>query len=377
MARSEGADAVDRLAAADREYREVESRIDEVGEATVERVADAVDSAESLLTRYEGRATGTGGEEFREFVRMKKDLAEFVDDIDEEMRHHDAFEAAKDALDKRRVSESDFERAREALAPARETADLLEERREARERYREARRAVRDKRDTVTEEIEERETVRRYGEADLDAPVDRLREPIETHNDAVHEAFQRFRREAPAREVFDLVRTTRRFPLVAFEQPPEALAEYLAESPAGEESVATLLEYADYSRSKLAHYVDDPAALKRHVATERTYLQGLSADPLVVEWPPPPPGELRHRGREVVSVVARFADDDAVAAARRVQRLSFRDDYDRLRDAAVARERLTEADRRRLADGTVAEELDRLHERRERLEEALSEYPER
>jgi hypothetical protein len=60
-----------------------------------------------------------------------------------------------------------------------------------------------------------------------------------------------------------------------------------------------------------------------------------------------------------------------------VQRLSFRDDYDRLRDAAVARERLTDEDRRKLTDGTVAEELDRLRSRRDRLETALSEHPAR
>lgn len=373
--RTEG--VLDRLAAADGEYDDVDSEVEAVGEATVERVAEAVDRAESLLTRYEGRATGTGGEEFREFVRMKKDLAEFVDDLDDDLRHREAFEAARDALDKRRVSGSDFERARAALAPARETADLLDRRREARERYRDARRAVRDERDAVEARIADREEIQRYGEADLDAPVEHLRDPIESHNDTVREAFRQFKREAPAREVLELVRTTRRFPLVALERPPEALSDYLARSPAGEESVATLLEYADYSRSKLSHYVDDAAALKRHVATERTYLNGLSAGPLVVEWPPPAAGELRHRGREIVSVVARFADDDAVAAARRVQRLSFRDDYDRLRDAAVARERLTDEDRRKLADGTVSDELDRLRERRDRLEDALAEYPRR
>jgi|APHM01.1.fsa_nt_gi hypothetical protein len=288
MARGESVGVVDRLADADGEYHDIETQIDGIGEATVEDVARAVDRAESLLTRYEGRATGTGGEEFREFVRMKKDLTEFVDDLDSDLRHRDAFETARDALDKRRVSQSDFERARDALTPAQETAGLLDERETARERYREARRAVRKERETVTERIAERETVVEYGEADLDAPIERLREPIETHNETVREAFQRFRREAPARTVFELVRTTRRFPLVAFEQPPEALEEYLASSPAGEESVDTLLEYAGYSRSKLTHYVEDPAALKRHVATERTYLDGLAADPLVVEWPPPP-----------------------------------------------------------------------------------------
>jgi hypothetical protein len=380
MARSETDPADETIRAVettDAAYRDVESRVESIGEATVETVADAVAEAERLLVRYEGEATGTGGEEFREFVRMKRDLSEFVDGLGDDLRHRDAFEAAKDALDKRRVSESDFERARSTLAPARETAGLLDERREAREEYRDARRRLRDRLQAIEERIADREQVREYGAADLDADVGRLREPAERHNETVRAAFRSFKREAPAREVLSLVRTTERFPLVEFRQPPEDLWAYVRDSAAGTEPVPTLLEYADHSRSKLAHYVDDPAELKRRVATERTYLTGLDAEPLTVEWPPPEAGELRHRGREIVSVVGRFAADETVAAARRVRRLTVREDYRRLREAAVARARLTEADHRKLAAGEIEAELHDLRERRDALEAALEEYPSR
>jgi hypothetical protein len=275
------------------------------------------------------------------------------------------------------VSGSDFERARSALSPARETAGLLDERRETRETYRDARRRLRDRLRAVEDRIEGREQVREYGTADLDADVDRLREPVERHNEAVRAAFRSLKRAAPAREVLSLVRTTERYPLVDFRQPPADLWAYVRDSAAGTEPVPTLLEYADHSRSKLAHYVDDPAELKRRVATERTYLTGLDADPLAVAWPPPEAGELRHRGREIVSVVGRFADDETVAAARRVRRLTVREDYRRLREAAVARSRLTDEDRRKLAAGEVESELADLRERRDALAAALEEHPQR
>lgn len=370
-------DRVETLRAADERVREVEERIERVGEATVERVADRLEEAESLLTRYEGRATGTGGEEFREFVRMQSALAEFVEELPADLRHREAFEAVEEALDKRRLSEGDFQRAREALAPARETAALLDDRETARGRYRDARRAVRDRLDTVRAAIDDREQVKAYGSADLDAPVDRLREPVETHDETVREAFAAFKRSAPAREVLDLVRTTERYPLVDFRPPPSDLRRFVESSPAGTEPVPTLLEYADYSRSKLAHYVDSPGELKRRVATERTYLEGLSGEPLTVGWPPPSAGELEHRGREIVAVVGRFADDETVERAREVRELAFDPEYERLRETAVARDRLSETDRRKLASGALEDELATLRAEADTLETALEEYPTR
>jgi len=113
------------------------------------------------------------------------------------------------AIDKRRLSESDFERAREALEPAAEYADLLEEREAAREEVAEARKAANKRSRALDDEIAERERLLELATADLDAPVERLREPIEHYNEAIREAVQEYRLAASAREVFDLLERAR------------------------------------------------------------------------------------------------------------------------------------------------------------------------
>jgi hypothetical protein len=370
-------DPAERLRRADRRVREVEGRIDAAGEADVERVAEAYRTATDLLNRYEGRATGTGGEEFKAFVRFQQELESFVEDLDDDLPHRGAFEAMEDRLDKRRVSEDDFERARAALADPEEKADLLDERATARRRYREARKAVRLAVDDLGSEIGDLERLLELGEADIDAPVERIREPVEAYDDAVREAFDEFKRDRPAREVLGFVADTADYPLVAFRQPPERLREYVAGNEAGAEPIPTLLEYSDYSRSKLAHYVDDAGALKRNVATEETYLRRLDGEPLTVGWPPPTAEELWFRVEELIAVCSRFAPEPVVERARTVRNLPRRVDYARLREAAVARDRLGPDERRRLAEGDVASELSALRDRRGELSELLEELPER
>ncbi|MFB6134047.1 MAG: hypothetical protein ABEJ55_03580, partial [Halanaeroarchaeum sp.] len=193
--------------------------------------------------------------------------------------------------------------------------------------------------------------------------------------DRVEEAFSAFKREAPAREVIAFVETTRSFPLAAFRPPPEDLAEFLKRESAGSEPIPTLLEYAEYSRSKLAHYVEAPQTFKRIVGGNRTYLRRLSADPLTLDWPPAPASELRWRGEELVSVVDRFAGEEVRERLERVlSNARDADRYERLRTAARAREELTADERERIATGVVKEDLESLRAERNRLEEALEEY---
>jgi len=366
------------LADADERYREVDARIEDHGEATVESVADAYDRATGLLARYEERATGTGRQNFQKFVEFKAEFGSFVEDLSEELPAYDAFDAAGDRFDKNRLSERDFELAREDLEPAAEIAGLLDDRAEALDRYRKRRRAVRDALEGVREEIADRERLLELGDADLDAPVGEIRDPIESYNDAVTEAFADFRREASARAVLDFVAVTRDYPLVEFRTPPERLREYVAGSEAGEKPVPKLLELSRYSNSKLDHYVDDPAALKRAVATNETYLERLDADPLRLDWPPRAAADLRWRIGELVSVVGRFAPESVVAALRTVQEaVRDADRFERLRTAAIAAEQLSDEEREKVERGAVERELDELEEREATLEAALEEYPRR
>lgn len=366
-------DVVADLEAAAAEREAAEAAVAEVGESDVRRVAAAVDDATALLAKYRDSATGTG--DFKAYVQFQEAVAELVEDLDDDLPRYEAFEDYESAVDDRRLSEADFEAAREALAPAEAVANRLEERQEARERYRQARRDVRRRRDEVEDRIAELRRVAELGDADLDAPVAELRTPVEAYNDAVTDAFQEFKREAPAREVLALVTDASERALVDLEAPDDELRAFVRSSAVGEESVTTLLEYADYSRSKLDHYVDDADELKRVVATRHTALSRLSAEPLTVDWPPPDAATLRRRAKAYESVVRGFAGEGVVARCREVRRLAHRDDYARLREAAVARDELTEDQRGRLAEGAVEAEIAERERERDRLEAALDEHP--
>ncbi|MFU8870022.1 Na+/H+ antiporter subunit E, partial [Natronococcus sp.] len=216
-----------------------------------------------------------------------------------------------------------------------------------------------------------RERLLELANADLGAPVERLREPIERYDELIREAFREYRLEASAREVFALLERSRWYPFIAFELPPDDLERFVLERPAGEYTIPELLEYADYSRSKLSHYVEDADELKRTVATQRTYLEGIDGEPLTVGWPPGPAGLLERRTREFRPFVDRVADEETVVALREVRALARDDEYDRLQTAAQAVEQLTADERERLREGRVEAELESLRTERERLEAAL------
>ncbi len=363
------------LESADETVRSVEREIEAFGESSVTTVADAYGDMVDLFERYEDRATGTG--DFQAFVEFQDAVAQLVEGLPDDMTHRDAFEETLDVLDKRRLSESDFAAARETLADVASVAELPEERANALETYRDARKAAARRKGTVEDRIDHLERLLELGDADLDAPVDTLRDPIEAYNEAVRDAFRTFRSEESARTVLGLAVDADKYPLVDLDPPPSDLLDYVRESPAGEEPIPTLLSYADYSKSKLDHYVDDAATLKRQVATRQTYLERFDADPLTVEWPPTDADRLWWRTRELISLVSRFASEEVVARLRDVRTLTREDDYERLRNAAVARERLGPEERDRLASGDVADELADLREERDALADALGEYPDR
>ena len=199
---------------------------------------------------------------------------------------------------------------------------------------------------------------------------------VETYNERVTEAFRAFRREATAETFVSFLDDAARTPLIEQDSPPAELLEYVRTTDAGEHSIDELLEYADYSTSKLAHYVDDPDRLKRRVATNRTYLERVSAEPFRIAWPPDPAETLRFRIDELVSLVGRFADEAVITTLRDIRELTRDDGHERIRRAAAADSELTAEQRRRLTDGEITAELDAAREALERVETALSELDE-
>jgi hypothetical protein len=364
---------VERARSAFEDLEAAQAEVDAHGEAAVDEVAGAYRRLSDLLDRYEEPASGTGRETFQKFVEFQGAFDTLVEEVDDDLPGADAFDDVAELLDQRRLSQEDFARARERLGPAARYADLLDRREAARDRLREARKFLKRHRRTIETAISELEELQALGAVDLDAPVERLRDPIDRYNDAVRTAFETFREEASAREVLTFVAVTESYPLVEYRQPPAELLEYVESKPAGEESLETLLKYADFSPTKLDHYVEDVGALRTRVAVHRTYMERLDADPLTVGWPPPDAGVLRRRCDELVSVVGRFADESVVATLRDVRALPRRTDYERLRRAAEARSDLDEAERERLQSGAVEDALATARDRLATVEAALAE----
>jgi len=361
-----------RLEAARDDLERAQAAVEAVGESRLRDLQDAHDRLTTLLGRYEDSASGSG--DFQAFIEFQDALADLVEDLPEDLPEREVFEDIDEGMQKRRLTERDFEAARADLEPVEDRLARLEDRREARDRVRSLERQLREAIHETRQEIDRLETVRSLGDADLDAPVEALREPIETYNQSVRSAFAEYRDSQPARAVIDLVETAQHFPLLDVSDPPAGLGDFLETAAAGAEPIPTLLAYTEYSRSKLSHYVDDPATFQRVVGGNRTYLERLDAAPYTIEWPPPAPDAFRWRAQELVSMVDRFAPAETIAALDRVRELA-RDEarYRRLRRTARATRELTADERERLAEGQIETDLAEARERLDALEDALEE----
>jgi hypothetical protein len=368
-------DLVSDLERAETRLEGARERVAEFGESRLQQLADVYREFTDVLDRYEDQVTDDGGD-VRTNIEFQSQIAEVSKHISDDLLLSETFRECDEYLQQKWFSESDFEHVYEQLEPVADLVGRLEERDEALDAYRQARRDVRYRIHDLEERIDELERLSRLGEADLDAPTDRLREPIQSYNDAVTDAFATFRKTASAREVLSFVASMEDYPLVPFEQPPAELLSYVQDHETGTETIGTLAEYADYSRSKLDHYVDDPGALKHTIGGKQTYLDRLDAEPLRVAWPPPAAGELRYRCRELTAAVNRF-EPPVVERLRAVAALPRETDYDRLRNSALASETLTAEERDRIESTDVEAQLASAREEHDRLRDALAEYPRR
>lgn len=377
-------DLITELRDAASEYREVRERVAAISEqeqvqtedpeGDLKAVSEAYQDVIALFDRYEERATDW--DDFEGYVEFQSELVDLIEGFPSDLLAHEAFEAVDERLHQRTLSESDFERARsDDLQPVAEYAALYDRLNEARERYHDARYAVSRRRDELDERITDLERLKRFEETDFDAPIERLREPIETYNETVREDFRTFVQEKSTRVVLSLVATTDAYPLIEYRQPPPALHEYVETHSAGTEPIPTLLEYAEYSLSKLDHYVEDAQALKAAVDTNRTYLARLDGGPLELAWPPPSPALLRFQIRERIAVVGRFAPEETVFQLQELRASSTDPAYSHLRESVLARNELDDEARRRLQDGSVDRDLEEARAKRDRLDEVLNEFP--
>ncbi|MEF8821245.1 MAG: hypothetical protein V5A52_03135 [Halovenus sp.] len=352
-----------------------QERVDEYGETKLQELADAYRAWTEMLDRFQDQVTGDDGD-IQTIVAFQSRIDEVMGKISADTLRYEIFEECDEYLQQKWFSDSDFEHVYEQLEPVGELVERLEDRNGAREAYRETRKELSFRCEELAAELDELERLAALSDADLDAPTERIREPIETYNEVVTEAFRELYREESARTVVAFLEEMEWYPLVEFEPPPSEIADYIRNDPPGTEPVPKLLEYGGYSRSKLSHYVDDPERLVHAVDHHRAYFDKLDADPLRIDWPPPTATELRWLCQELTSAVNRI-DPSAVESLRVVRALPRETEYERLRNSAVVAEDLSEEERRRLKSGSVEDELEEVRAEYERLEAALSEFPER
>ena len=363
---------VERLDQARTRVERAEAKVDEFGKDRLEELATAHRAFTTLLERYEDEVVGDAGD-VRTNVEFQSQIAETVNDMPSGMLLRETFIDCAQALKKKWFKTLDFDHVREQLEPVDDLVARVDEYDAAKSEYRNAKKAATRQRRALDDRITNLERLVELGEADLDAPTERLREPIEAYNTEVSDAFEAFLSEESAREVISFLEATDAYPLVRFELPPAELRAYLRENPVGEKPVHTLLEYAKYSRSKLAHYVDDADQFDHLFSRQKTYLSRLSPTPLTVAWPPPTAEELRWRCEELTAVCNRLSPE-VVAALRAVEALPRETDYERIRTSIVAQEQLTDDERARLESGTVASELERTRADRAQLDAAIERH---
>lgn len=368
-------DPVARLERCQQSLDAAQAEVDEYGEASLQELDDAYTEFREMLEIYQGKVTGDDGD-IQTIVEFQSEIDRIMGGLSDDMLRSDLFEESDEYLQQKWFSDADFEHVYELLEPVADLTDRLETRDEALSAYRDARQELTFELRDAKKQREELERLADLTDADLDAPTERLREPIETYNDAVREAFREYKANESARTVVRFLQRMERYPLIEFESPPADLAEYTLSNPPGTEPIPTVLEYGNYSRSKLSHYVENPDKLKHAIEHHRAYFEQLDASPLVISWPPPPKSELRWRCRALTAAVNRI-DPAVVEHLRAVAALSRETEYDRLRNSAVVREDLNDDERERLKSGAIETELDEIRATVERFETALDEYPDR
>ncbi len=175
-------DAVENLEQAADAHDRAQTRVGEVGADALRDCRDIYSELWNLLDSYDGRATGGG--DFEAFMEFQGQVGTLTDDLPEDLPERDTFEEIDDFLQQRRLTEGDFEQAREMLSPIGDLVGRLDELDDAREQYKKARTEANRRRDELSDRIDDLERLQRLGDADLDAPVEHLRDPIERYNDA-------------------------------------------------------------------------------------------------------------------------------------------------------------------------------------------------
>lgn len=348
------------------ELRELRATVEEVGEERAETTRALYESLEDAIEEYREEAAGHGN--FEKYVEFENIVVAFENTVEEEDVYlQDDFEKALGRLDQRTLQDKHFRRALNDLVDVEELCDDYERYTQLRDELRDELGSLERKVGELDGRIEELEEGIEKARGVEDVDVSELRDAVETYNERVRDDFKEFVRTAPAVEVARLGERISDASLLedvpAEEGDAERLAEYV-----DDESVDRVLELADSSDGKLSHYLDDTEGFRS--AVPRLWFESSNADSFVISYEPE--GTVKYKTRELVPLVAEFADDTTIDALRRVKRMAERGEYSRMRSALVDRREVgddAESMEKELEE--VRTERQRAKERAERIRDAL------
>lgn len=338
------------------EYRELREKVREVGEERAEETRDLYEKIDAAFEEYREDATGHG--EFGRYVEFQNVVIAAENRLEaSDVYRADDFEKALSRLDARTLRDKHFRRARgdleEIAGFVGEYKSYVELRDALKEELSQKERRVDELEDEIRESERRLDTARRGEEVDASP----LREAVERYNERVREEFEAFLRKASAVEVARLGEKTLDAPLVDDAPIERGTAERLSRH-VDDEAVERVLELADSSDAKLSHYVDNTDGFR--AAVPRTFFETADAERFELGYERE--GVMRRLVPELVRIVSRFADEETVAALRRVGGMAERGEYGPMRRALEAREDAG-------ADSEeIAEKIDGLRDEKERLE---------
>lgn len=314
------------------EFEEVRRQVSDVGEDRAENTRELYKTVDEALEQYREDATGHG--DFGKYVEFQNVVIASEEKLDDrDVYQKDDFESALSRLDARTLQDKHFRRARKDLSDVRGLVESYDRYEELRDELRDELSRLERRLDGIEDEIKEKEEVLERVENAEETDASVLRDAVEGYNQRVRREFKEFVKEAPAVDVARLGERTLDAPLVENAAVERGTAERLARY-VDDETVDRVLELADASDGKLSHYFDNPEGFRD--AVPRTFFETLDTEPFEISYGSE--GVVRRRVPELVSVVDTFADEETVAALRRVRDIAANDNYDEMRRALVARE---------------------------------------
>ncbi|MDY6765077.1 MAG: hypothetical protein SV377_05240 [Halobacteria archaeon] len=316
------------------ELKRARQRIEDIGLEKAKKTHDFYSELSETMDEYREDAVGTGDfETYVEFQGILDDMLERVKKNQDEIHRPEDFERVIDDFEKRVIRESDFRHAESTLSDVRELSETIDRINEIEKELR----YEKGKLERRKSELESRlKSIKRKidtakGVSDIDpSPLVSL---IESYNSSVETDFEEFYNNAPAIKVARIGEKARDFPLADIKPLDKETVRILERTGMGRKTVSEVLEYADYSDSKLSHYIDKPEEFRRNVS--QTWFKLLSADDFKISVETPQ-NLIKHKVPELVRVVGEFGSDETVRKLREIHSIAERGEYAPMRRAYLS-----------------------------------------